>query len=105
MAGRLLRFPMRPITTEEGMSAARQALATAIEMRASRSAELRLEEPETLLGACGLLQNQLESSPGQVVRNAEVFYHFRQQPRLSVGILHAREIDLREMALIVGTPR
>ena len=36
------------------MSAARLALATAIEMRASKSAELRLEEPETLLGACGL---------------------------------------------------
>ena len=50
------------------MSAARLALATAIEMRASKSAELRLEEPETLLGACGLLKNQLESSPEEVLR-------------------------------------
>ena len=85
------------------MSAARLALATAIEMRASKSAELRLEEPETLLGACGLLKNQLESSPEEVLRNAEFFYRFLEQPRRSVGILDEREFFLGEMALIGGT--
>jgi tetratricopeptide (TPR) repeat protein len=103
MAGRVLRFPVKPITSEEGMAAARRALGTPIEARASRSSELRLEEPETLLGACGLLKNQLESSPDEVLRNAEFFYRFLEQPRRSVGVLDEREFFLGETALIAGT--
>ncbi len=38
-----------------------------------------------------------------VLRNAEFFYRFLEQPRRSVGILDEREFFLGEMALIGGT--
>ena len=49
MPGRLLRFPLKPISSEEGVEAAHQALATPRENRPGHAIALRLEEPETLL--------------------------------------------------------
>jgi tetratricopeptide (TPR) repeat protein len=101
--GRVLRFPIKPISSEEGVEAARHALGTPREDRAARTFELRLEEPETLLGVCGLLRNQLETSPDAVLRDAEFFYRFLEQPRRSVGVLDEREFFLGETALVAGT--
>ena len=103
MAGRVLRFPMKPISSEEGIEAARYVLATPRGNRPSRALELRLEEPETLLGVCGLLRSQLETSPAEVVQDADFFYRFLEQPRRSVGVLDEREFFLGEMALVAGT--
>jgi tetratricopeptide (TPR) repeat protein len=101
--GRVLRFPMKPISTEEGVEAARHVLATPRENRAARVFELRLEEPETLLGVCGLLRNRLETAPDAVLRDAEFFYRFLELPRRSIGVLDEREFFLGETALVAGT--
>ena len=103
MSGRVLRFPLRPISSEEGVETARHVLATPRADRAARAFELRLEEPETLLGVCGLLRNQLETTPERVLKDAEFFYRFLELPRRSVGVLDEREFFLGETALVAGT--
>ncbi|HEY3170658.1 MAG TPA: tetratricopeptide repeat protein [Thermoanaerobaculia bacterium] len=103
MAGRLLRFPPKPISSDEGIAAARRALATPSVARGPRTLELRLEEPETLLGICGILRGRLETSPEEVAREAEFFYRFLEQPRRSIGVLDEREFFLGETALLAGT--
>jgi tetratricopeptide (TPR) repeat protein len=103
VGARVLRFPLKPISSDEGVIAAKRALAVAREERAARTFELRLEEPETLLGVCGLLRTQLETSPDEVLGDAEFFYRFLEQPRRSVGVLDEREFFLGETALIAGT--
>jgi tetratricopeptide (TPR) repeat protein len=103
MAGRVLRFPVKPISSDEGIAAARRALQTPALAREARSFDLRLEEPETLLGLCGILRRELETAPEGVVREADFFYRFLEQPKRSIGILDEREFFMGEMALIAGT--
>ncbi|HEU5250298.1 MAG TPA: tetratricopeptide repeat protein [Thermoanaerobaculia bacterium] len=103
MAGRLLRFPVKPISSDEGIAAARTALAVPPAEREKRSFSLHLEEPEVLLGVCGILRAELETTPEEVAREAEFFYRFLEQPRRSIGILDEREFFLGETALIAGT--
>jgi tetratricopeptide (TPR) repeat protein len=103
VAGRLLRFPTKPISSDEGAAAARTALDVPIESREMRAFALQLEEPEVLLGVCGILRADLETAPDNVVREAEFFYRFLEQPKRSIGILDEREFFLGETALIAGT--
>ena len=103
MAGRLLRFPTKPISSDEGAAAARAALEVPIESREIRAFALQLEEPEVLLGICGILRSELETAPDKVLREAEFFYRFLEQPKRSIGILDEREFFLGETALVAGT--
>ncbi len=103
MAGRVLRFPRKPVSSEEGIAAALRTLATRADDRLSRTAELQLEEPETLLALCAILKGRLESTPAEVLREAEFLYRFLEQPRRSIGILDEREFFLGETALVAGT--
>lgn len=103
MNGRVLRFPSKPISSDEGIVAAECVLALPISARVERVAELTLEEPETLLALCGILRGRLESTPEEVAREAEFFYRFLEQPKRSIGILDEREFFLGETALLAGT--
>lgn len=103
MGGRLLRFPSRPISSEEGIAAAHEALALPAASREARAASLRLEDPEVLLGVCGILRGELETSPEDVAREAEFFYRFLERPRRTIGVLDEREFFLGETALVAGT--
>ena len=103
MSGRVLRFPTKPISSDEGMDAAEAVLAVAISERPGRAAELTLEEPETLLALCGILRGRLESTPEEVVCEAQFFYRFLEQPKRSIGILDEREFFLGETALLAGS--
>ena len=103
MSGRLLRFPSRPISSDEGLAAARRALAVPASSRVARAYELHLEEPETLLGICAILRERMETSPEEVRRDAEFFYRFVEQPKRSIGVLDEREFFLGELALVAGT--
>jgi tetratricopeptide (TPR) repeat protein len=101
--GRVLRFPVKPISSDEGIAAARSALALPVGSREARASALRLEEPEVLLGICGILRADLETAPENVVNEAEFFYRFLEHPRRSIGVLDEREFFLGETALIAGT--
>ena len=103
MSGRVLRFPTKPISSDEGIDAAEAVLAVAISERPARAAELTLEEPETLLALCGILRGRLESTPEEVVREAQFLYRFLEQPKRSIGILDEREFFLGETALLAGS--
>jgi tetratricopeptide (TPR) repeat protein len=99
----LLRFPVKPISSDEGAAAAREALAVPMASREAQALRFHLEEPEVLLGICGILRGALETDPEYVVREAEYFYRFLEKPRRSIGILDEREFFLGETALIAGT--
>jgi tetratricopeptide (TPR) repeat protein len=103
LAGRLLRFPLKPISSDEGITAARQALAVPADSREARALALQLEEPEVLLAICGILRAELETAPESVASEAEFFYRFLEQPRRSIGVLDERQFFLGEIALISGT--
>lgn len=103
MSGRVLRFPSKPISSDDGVVAAECVLALPISARAARAAELTLDGPETLLALCAILRGRLESTPEEVAREAEFFYRFLEQPRRSIGILDEREFFLGETALLAGT--
>jgi tetratricopeptide (TPR) repeat protein len=103
VGGRLLKFPVKPISSDEGIEAAREALAVPMASREAQALTLHLEEPEVLLGICGLLRAELETDPEYVVREAGYFYRFLEQPRRSIGILDEREFFLGETALVAGT--
>jgi tetratricopeptide (TPR) repeat protein len=103
VAGRLLRFPVKPLSSDEGIADAENALAVPIESREGQAARLHLEEPEVLLAVCGILRRQLETSPEVVFGEAEFFYRFLEHPRRSIGVLDEREFFLGESALIAGT--
>jgi len=102
MTARVLRFPVQPISSEEGRAAAQAALSTPLPERRARAEELHLEDPETLLGICGHLRQQLDSVPLIVLSEAAFFYGFLDQPRRSIGLLDEREYFLGETALLAG---
>lgn len=103
MSGRVLRFPQKSVSSDGGVASARKALATATNDRLAMVGELRLEDPETLLGVCGLLRERLETSPAETLREAEFYYRFLEHPKRPIGIIDEREYFLGEAALIAGT--
>ncbi len=103
MNGRVLRFPLRAMSTEEGKAAARRILEASVSERLSRAEALRLEDPDTLLSLCGCLREQLDSSPASIRDAAEFFYRFLESPRRAVGLFDERSYFMGELALIAGT--
>jgi tetratricopeptide (TPR) repeat protein len=103
MTGRVLLFPGRLVSREEGEFAARQLLAVPAPERERRAKELRLEDPEILLAVCKLLRDGLERSPSEVRDDAEHLYRFLAEPRREIGIFDEREYFLGELALLAGT--
>jgi len=103
MAGRVIRFPQQSASSEEGRAAAERILRTPFLERLSKTAELRLENPETLLSITDLLRDRRETSPAEVCSEAEFFYRFVEKPRRKVGLFDERQYFLGELALIAGT--
>jgi tetratricopeptide (TPR) repeat protein len=103
MTGRLLPFPGRSVSLEDGRSEALRILALPLSERAALTRDRRMEQPETLLGICGELRLQLEVSPRVVREEAEFFYRFLREPRRPIGIFDEREYFLGELALLAGS--
>jgi len=103
MTGRLLPFPARFAPSGEGRVAAKRILETPESDRLSRAPDLHLEEPESLLFLCGYLRNQLDTSPSDVLAEADFFYRFLEKPRRPIGLFDERDYFMGEFALIAGT--
>jgi len=103
MAGHVLRFPQQSATSEEGRAVAERILRTPFLERLSKTAELRLENPDTLLSITDLLRNRLDTLPSEVCGDAEFFYRFLEKPVRKVGLFDERQYFLGELALIAGT--
>jgi tetratricopeptide (TPR) repeat protein len=103
MAGRVLRFPQQSASSGESRAAAEKILRTPFLERLSKIAELRLEDPETLLAITDLLRDRRDTLPAEVRAEAEFFYRFLEKPRRKVGLFDERQYFLGELALIAGT--
>lgn len=103
MGGRLLSFPSRYLSSEEGRLASAQILETPIADRTGRANSLRLDDPETLLATCARLRESLETAPAVVREEVEFFYRFLEKPKRPIGLFDERDYFLGELALIAGT--
>lgn len=104
MTASLIPFPGKGYTLspEEAKIAAESVLATSIEQRRERSAELNLEDPEQLLWICTSLWRLGEIEPAKAHREAEFFYGFLESPKRQIGIFDEKDYYLGEFALIAG---
>lgn len=107
MTGDLLPFPspLNSISSDEGRAAAEQFLGTPIEERKQRIGEFHLDQSETLLAVCQLLEERKESTPAGVAEDAEFTYQLLENLPASSGsfLFDEREYYLGELALLVGT--
>lgn len=103
MTGRIIRFPSRPLSSEQGLEAADRLLQTDPSDRLIRSGELQLEEPEMLLALSTRLRSLIESSPERGRDEAAFIYRFLEKPKRAIGVFDERDYFLGEFALIAGT--
>lgn len=103
MNGRILRFPQRTIAPEEVEAGVERILATPIPERAARAEELRLDEPDLLLAACGRTRGTLEAEPARAYEEASFFYRHVREPNRPIGLFDEREYFLGEFSLVAGT--
>jgi tetratricopeptide (TPR) repeat protein len=103
MTGRVLRFPARAVTAEEGRRLAERILSVSIPDRAARAKEFGFDDPETLLALCAELRTRLEVSPAAVRDDADFFFRFLAEPKRPIGLFDEREYFLGEIALLAGS--
>lgn len=103
MNGRLLKFPGRASSPEEGRLAAQHVLSLPIAEQRLRAGELQLDEPELLLSICAELRKRLEQDPTAANVEAAFLYSFLSEPKRVVGLFDEREYFLGELALLAGT--
>ncbi len=103
MNGRVLRFPGRAFSVDEGREEAKRVLSIPRADRYARRNELRLDEPELILAICGALRRNLETSPALVRDEASFFFDYLSTPRRAIGLFDEREYFLGELALLAGT--
>ncbi len=107
MLGELRAFRRPRLSPEEGRAAATKALATPISERAEKSAELHLDDPETLLPFLEALRRERETSPQRVLEETSYLYKLlnSMKPRYPADrfLLDEREYFLGESAHIAGT--
>ena len=65
MSGRVLQFPLRSISFDQGCLAAEGLLSTPIGERVARARELQLDEPETLLALCARQDEAIRQEVGE----------------------------------------
>ena len=108
MTGELLpfRFPVvaSGVTSAEAREAATAFLAAGSENRSNGLSEFHLDNPETMLALCQLLDSTIESSPAEVLEAARCAYDSLEGiPGGTAGFLFdEREYYLGELALIAG---
>jgi tetratricopeptide (TPR) repeat protein len=103
VTGRVLPFRSRRIEISDGSVAAARVLSLSFDERVARSAELELDEPETLLALCGSLRERLEQDPALILSEADFLFRFLESPKRPIGLFDEREYFLGETALIAGT--
>lgn len=103
MAGRVLRFPGRPASIEEADRSAARVFEVPISERRKRSAELQLDDPETLLSLCRKIREEIDARPVRAHEEAAFLYDFVSIPKRPIGLFDERDYFLGETALLAGT--
>ncbi len=103
MTGRVIQFPRNPRLLSEAADEAARILAIPREDRRIPAIETAMEEPELLLAVCASLRSRLESSPAEVLSEAEFFYRWIETPNRSVGVFDEKDYFLGETALLAGS--
>jgi tetratricopeptide (TPR) repeat protein len=105
MAGQIIPFPWRErrLSPKQGWAMAERVLTMPISERAEKPTGLCLDDSELLLSVCEVLRSRLETSPANVLEEADFFYRFLDKPKRKVGLFDEREYYLGELALIAGT--
>jgi tetratricopeptide (TPR) repeat protein len=80
-----------------------RALAVPISERRERSADLQLDDPETLLGFCRKIREDIDVKPVRAHEEADFLYGFLLTPKRAIGLFDERDYFLGEAALLAGT--
>ncbi|HEY7369583.1 MAG TPA: hypothetical protein VIA29_06820 [Thermoanaerobaculia bacterium] len=102
MTGRILAFPRRPLSVEEGREMARRILAIPRAQRDAASLEAGLEDPETLLSIVEDLRRRVWRDPAAALEDAEFLWEFLRTPGREVGIFDETEYFRGEAALLAS---
>jgi hypothetical protein len=103
MTGRILSFPRRPCSPEEGRATARRILAMPKAQREGAALEAALEDPETLLSIVEELRRRAWREPGSAREEAEFLWEFLRATGREVGIFDETEYFRGEAALLAAT--
>jgi len=102
VSGRVIRFPLHALSSEQAQAVARRIFATSFDERLSKKRSLHLEDPETLLAICALLRQRIDTDPAGARDEAEFFFHFIESPKRDIGLFDERRYFLGEFALLAG---
>jgi hypothetical protein len=102
MTGRILTFPRRPASVEEGREMARRILAMPAEQRGEAGLEAALEDPETLMSMVEDLRRRVWREPAGALVDAEFLWGFLRAPGRDVGIFDETEYFRGEAALLAA---
>lgn len=106
MSGDVLPFPIPStgVSSSDAKQYAEDFLACKAEDRVARYAEFHLDQAETLLAICQLLDQRIDSGPGPVLEATKQIYAYLQQLPEGLGtfLFDEREYYLGELALIAG---
>lgn len=102
MTARLIPFRRPGAGSDEAWRLAQEVLAVPLKDREAHSAELRLDDPETLLAVLSVLREQLPSTPHRILEESRFLYRFLEKPRRPIGLLDERDYFLGEAALLSG---
>ncbi|MGH9317989.1 MAG: hypothetical protein ACRD1P_12895 [Thermoanaerobaculia bacterium] len=81
MTGDVVRFPSlaASISPKDAQAAAHETLATPIPERIAKRSQLHLDQSETFLCLCQLLDEQMETAPASVLEEASFFYELLEK--------------------------
>ena len=103
MTGRVLRFPGRQASVEEGDRNAERVFAIPLSERRDRAVDLHLDDPETLLALCRKTRDEIDANPTRARDEADFLFDFLSEPKRPIGLFDEREYFLGEVALLAGT--
>ncbi len=107
MTGDLVHFPAlpNPISSAEARLAAERILLTPFSERLAKAGQLRLDQSETFLALCQLLDNKMEASPATVYDEARFFYDLLKGENTpeSAFLFDERAYYLGQFAFQVGS--
>jgi tetratricopeptide (TPR) repeat protein len=67
------------------------------------SVDLQLDDPETLLGLCRKIREDIDANPVRAHAEADFLYGFLLTPKRAIGLFDERDYFLGEAALLAGT--
>ncbi len=105
MSGELVLFPRLAggVSAELARETAKRILGLSLEERSTLAGELHLDEPETFLALCQMLDEQMDHTPLKTRDDAQWIYEYLHRESPGSFLFDEREYYLGELALLAGT--